>query len=127
MHNMLAETLAEVASNAIRSEPNGTSVVVDLLVKPDVKHFKQGMPMDTLSVTFVNRVSEASTAEVTVVIRLKKVLAKGQVLLNGFKELPWDQARHFLRAQFATQKLFDFKQHEPFYTLTTDEGHKQTV
>jgi hypothetical protein len=128
MNNMLAETMSEVAATAIRHRRDGVAVTFDMLVKPDVKHFKQGMPMDVLSVTFVNhRVGEHGIEDVTVVIRLKKVSAKGQMLMNGSKELQWAEARHFLRAQFATQKLFDFKQHEPFYTVTDENDHKQTV
>ena len=84
--------------------------------------------MDTLTLTLTNqKVGDKGIQDVTVSIKHKKVAANGQLIMSSTKELPWAEARHFLRALLATQKLFDFKQHEPFYTIINDEGRKQTV
>jgi hypothetical protein len=132
MNNMLAETIVHIAEGWQHEFGVGTRVTFEMLVKPDVKHFRQGMPMDTLTVTFVNtrpaEVRPAGTMGRTLVtVNHKKVAANGVTIGSGSKELEWDGARHFLRALFTGQKLFDFKQHGPFYTVSHEDGRTQTV
>lgn len=132
MNNMLAETMSHIAQGWQYEFSTGTRVTFELLVKPDVKNFRQGMPMDTLTVVFINteppKLMPAGTmGKALVTISYKKVAANGTFVRSGTGVYEWDEARHFLRALFTGQKLFDFKHHEPFYTVSHEDGRTQKV
>lgn len=122
MHNMLAEAIVRIAELA--DFKTDEVMVIDMLTRPDTKNFRPGMPMDTLRLSL----SHSPDGDVMKLhVSLVKIKSNGTELSRQEKVVLWSEARHFLRGLFTTQKLFDFKQHAPFYRILTDEGRKQTV
>jgi hypothetical protein len=124
MVNMIAECLTTLAHSMLTANE---ALECDILLFPEGKR-RAGQAFDELKVAISRSWPEATpgTWEVRVVATITK--ANGQVAMKYEKALPgYAEARHFLRAVLANVKPFDFKTHEPFYTIGHDAQNTKPV